>query len=1028
MQIARTHNPLSLDSDLMVSLEPGDIMSPNQVISRLCLEFRRPVICTVNGQIWSRADWDCPVLVRGTIRFIEFPMGGGGGDNNRVIGSILVAVAALAVSMSPLGPFGGLAVSVAGSLLLGYFFPIKAAENGVADTIYSISGSNRLRIDEPYAERFGERKFYPDLAMTPRPRNIDNNQYLYLLLILGIGEFYVNGIYIDKTGTNEYQDIDWNIIPPGADPDISVNWASQEAGGQELSTDWLEFVVNPSGTVITSYEYDILFPSGLVEYDDGGGKRNAKVEIARGVRKIDDRGNAISSWVSLPNIEFWKAVKDPLRYTHQHNVPFDPGPGRYLFRIKRVNAKSTNSKVCDVITLTGLRGLGGKHPAVQGVTMLKLKIKATNSLNGEVASRINVIATRKLLPVTAEGFGASVLPSRSIVDAIAYIATSSNGGQQAHSRLVWDELYSNKVLFDNEKYYFDWGFTSRVSVMDAAGKAAACGMAVPYSPGGLFCLAVDRLQSSVDLKYSGSNSIEKDSLRISHAFKTPDYPTCVRVTYTDPDTWAAQSVDCYTTGGSVENPREIQLEGCTSRDHAYQVGIRMWKELFLTTTSVEFVTGLIGNLPSLFSWAYICDDTVDWGQVGLIVKIVDGEVWTSEPIDFDGEQSGWIIFHLGDGSVAGPYACLPTLQSHVLKATLPAGIKTMAESGSNATTYVFGPQTESTKIFRVMSITPKGRDSVSIMGQIVNQDAYDLTGTVPGIGGNPVDTTPLSSVTIIYGGLNDLNIPSFNVSWLGSVAVYRVEINTGSGYSVFLDNYTGFDASFTVSNGLSISVRVTPYVDGVLDALSQKTVEYVLSPAPTVTAEIDSGTKVISASWSEVVGAESYQLSLIYDGRYMGSSTTTILSKTLTPSDIISTGGPWPQVDIQVTAYFNDGKETLPGVDSVTIMEPLSVPTLNLAALVPDSHLTLSWSVVSDPNGAYWSTSVYYVIYEGTTATFDPETEGVKVYDGPSNTITLWPGLTAPYAHYYKIAAYSKVFGADPDYLSFSGSLEVKQD
>jgi len=1023
MQITNIHNPLSLKSDTMVQLESGDIMSPNQAIARLNLSFRRPVICTVNGQIWSRADWDCPVLVCGVIRFIEFPMGGG--KNVQLLAQIAVASIAIGATIIG-GPFAGMAASIAGSLLLSFLFPVTIPKTpGEPDTLYSVQGSNSLRINEPYAERFGCRKFTPDLAQASHGKYEGNEQYLYMLMIIGIGRYDVEGVYINNTPIGSYQDATYSVIEPGEPCPSGIVWPSREAGGQELTEEWLSFVVNPSGTKAYMIGYDIVFPNGLVWYDKKGNQKTVLVLIRSEVRTIDDAGVPTSDWVLFHLVEYRRSQNTAIRESFSKSSSL--GTGRFEFRIRRVTPDSEAASTSDTVSIFGLRGYGGPHPAVQDVTLLRVRVKATNSLSGDVASMIRVKATRKLLPVLPTGLGTTFEKSRSIIDAVAYMVTSSNGGQQANSLLVWDELYSNKMMFTNERYFFDWGFTSRVSVMEAAGKAAACAMAVPYSPGGLFCLAVDRLQTAVNLKFSGADSIEKDSLKISHVFKTPDYPTCVRVTYTDPDTWEAKSVDCFTLGGSIENPKEIQLDGCTNRTQAYKIGLRMWKELFLTTTSVEFVTGLSGHIPTLFSWAYVGEDSVDWGQTGSIVKIVDGDVWTSEPVDFSGDNVGQIVLWLKNGSVAGPYACLPTLQSHVLKVNIPDDIQTLLDDNTGATSYIFGPQSEDFHVIRIMSISPNGADKIGIMGQVVNVDAYDLSSATPDPGGSIVDIDPLSTMTLTYDGLNEENSPSFSILWSGSSATCRVEIDSGNGvYVILYDNYVGFSVSFTTEYVSEISVRVTPYVDGVLSSTDAKISGYVFLPAPVVTTSIDSSTKVISSSWSTVEGADRYQVTLSHEGDARGSIETTSTGNSVAPIDIIDMGGPWPQVDIQVVAYFDGGKETLPGVDSVTIMVPLSVPTLNLTALVAGSHLTLSWPTVQDPNAAYWSTSVCYVVYEGQTANFVPGSAGTtKVYDGPSNTITLWPNLTAPYAHYYKIAAYSSVFGADPEYLNFSSSLTV---
>lgn len=1031
MQVTYCFNPLSTDNDFIALPDPGEKLSPNDIIARNALVFSRPVLCVVNGDIWGRADWDCPVPADGVVRFVEFPRGGGGSNPLQIIATI--AIVALSIYTGGLvgaaygaawGSLASAGVMIVGSLLLGMLFPYQSQSSrsdlGTPDTVYSVGASNRMRIGEPYAERFGTRKFFPDFAQGSFTRIEGQDQYLYGLFVLGIGHFSGISVYIDKTPLTNYAGSTYNIIQPGNAPAIvtRVCWTCSEAGGQELETTSVQYIVNPRGTVIYSIEYDVLFGSGLVRYDDRGNRQSASVTVAAEVRLVDDYGNALSGWATFHVRTYSAASKDPLRFGNEVGVPL--GGGRYEIKIWRTAPPSESSQTVDRVSLIGVRGFGGNHPAVAGVTMLEVKIKATDQLNGEVASKINVVATRMLYKVVPNLYGlqeANFIPSRSIVDAIAYMVTSSNGGQQPYSSMVWDELFAARTLLDSEGYFFDWSFTSRVSVMDAAATAARCGLAVPFTPGGLFCLALDRVKAAPSLMFSGATSIDKETFKISHDFRTPDSPDFVRVTYTDPVTWMPATVDCVTLGGGTSTPLEISLDGCTDRTHAWKVGIRMWKDILLTVTTVEWTTGLMGHLPTLFSWVAVGEETVDWGQTGIITAVEPGRIWLSEPVDFHGQAEGWLMLQDPDGSTVGPYVVLPTDYVHCVEGVIP-GIETIQNDDLGATPYIFGPVSESVHIVRVMSIAPQGRDKVSLVGQVVNTDVYDLTGTAPSPSNPVVAGVPLISLALQYQGLDGTN-RSFMIAWSGSAQTFRVEVNTGGGYAILQDNYAGYTLAYSTTL-TSVTVRVTPYVSGVLQTASQKTATHTHVPAPTGLNATVNSNKSVTVTWNAVTGANSYQVGILYGGTMVGSRIVTGLTTTVTEGEMIALGGPWAGVTFRVSALVG-GQEGAAAEKSVTLITPLPFPNLYLSAREAN-YIQLTWQVVSDPNGHI----VQYVVYQGASNNFNPSIDPcTKVYDGQSNSVYLWPDMSdPPYEYYYRVAAYN-LYGKEPAYLNFSNTIKV---
>jgi hypothetical protein len=668
------------------------------------------------------------------------------------------------------------------------------------------------------------------------------------------------------------------------------------------------------------------------------------------------------------------------------------------------------TQVVDTCSLVGLRAYGGKHPAYQGITMIEAKIKATNQLSGEVARRINVIATRKLYQVTDTGFSQYLEPSRSIVDACAYIVTSSNGGMQPDSNLVWDVLASIKAQIDDLGYWFDWRFTSRLSVMDACSQIAKCGRAVPYMPSGFFCLVKDDFQELPRMTYT-DDDFDADSLIMTNSFRTADSSTCMRISYTNPDTWQEEKVVCYDPGGSELTPMDISLNGCSSREQAYAIGMYLYRDDWLNRTTVEFTTGLKGHLPSLFDKVAVSGNSIDWSSSGKIAAVEEGLIWLSEPVDFKDEETGKLFISGSDGRMSGPFTVTPTSYAHCVGGIIP-DLKTLKDDNIKASSYLFGPSTIDPLFIRVMGIMPQGRNKVRILGTIVNDAVYDYAGS----SSDPSDTIesidPLEYLSISYRGTGDGKW-IFVSTWMGSATSFKLEIDIGNGFVTVMDYYYHYYYTL-ISHFSELSVRVTPYVNGIIDPDYALTESYTVLDAPTgLTLDSQDNTGIV-LSWDEITSAESYYVSLYSNDLKRGSRSISTHSTTITTAEMLGMGGPWPSVTIHVAAIVA-GEMT--GDATILVEFPsLAAPTgLTLQGLLTAAVL-LSWGTVNDATG--------YKVYMGSVTNFDPETEGTLVYAGISPSALISCSLSTPYDHFFKVAATNDYY-SNVASLVFSTQLEV---
>lgn len=1030
MQVRESWNPLVLDHDReFLCVEEG--LSPNQLIQRYGLPSTRRVLCLVEskygGGYWSRQDWDCPVPNGATVRFVELPRGGGDSNPLQIIATIaLIALSVYTGGLATLafgaavGAAAQAGVLIAGSLLLNMFFGSGAGSDstdvGTPNPIYSINaGGNGLRIGQPFAECFGYFKRFPDLIQLSYVSIENNEQYLYFYMIIGVGHYQIHGVYLDETPLMEYEGASYNILPPGiafipgetpleSIPTIVTNvvWTCPEINGQDISVDWLTVVVSARGTKVEQIEYDVLF-NALVGYNDEGDRYSVSVTIVAEARLVNDEGTATTAWAPVHSRTYSAASKDPLRYSNKVPTPF--GPGRYQFRIRRNAPPSTDTKVANKAVVTGLRGYGPRHPYYGDVTCIEGRVKATDKLSGEVVNKINVVATRKLYPVGLEGFGYDLVPTTSIFDAIAYMVTSQNGGRQPLSFIKWDVLLMLKTNVDYFGHAFNYVFSSQGAVMDACKKAAQCSRMVPYLPGGQFCLVRDDYQALPAATFT-DDDIDEGSLKMTYTLATPDSPTCVRVNFLNPAKWTDDFVVYYDERGSEEITYELTLEGCLSRQQAYEHAAYLYNDMFNNGVNVEFTTGLKGHIPSLFKKLAIGATHVDWGQSGKIAAVEPDLIWLSEPVDFKDQLSGMLYISEPDGSAGGPYEVTPTANPHCVAGTI-LGLKTIQDDDLKASSYLFGPASTQPIYIRLMGIQPQARNKVRLFGTIIDDATYDIPGSAP----SPPDPYP-PGVLLASVALSRSTGDELLASWTGTSTVFKVEVSLGSGYTTIEDPYLGYSITFP-SAATHTTVKVTPYFAQELITAQALTAEVIMTQAPAnivVVTEVDK----VTATWTAVAGAAGYNVAIEEGGVVKGTRYVEATTSAVTMGELAAMGGPWPEFTVQVAAMVGGvlgawGKKDV-------VISPMAAPSTPTLQSTLTSAVIISWGAVTGATG--------YKLYHSSSAGFDPGIEGTLVYNGTNLSATVAVSLTTPYAHYFKVAATNGYYQDVID-LVFSDQLGV---
>lgn len=177
-----------------------------------------PFSASVNAKVLEESDWNQYKFVKGDIVDLVI--------EPKEPATIVLAVIAVVSA--------GIAIYAANQIPDNYNATVPSGSS-----IYDVNAQgNRPRLMGVIPEIAGRHKIYPDLLNQPRKDFINNEQWLYLMMAVGVGEYEINSdeIFIGNTPVSNYSgDIEYTVFAPGADVtghDAHRNiYSSIEVGG-----------------------------------------------------------------------------------------------------------------------------------------------------------------------------------------------------------------------------------------------------------------------------------------------------------------------------------------------------------------------------------------------------------------------------------------------------------------------------------------------------------------------------------------------------------------------------------------------------------------------------------------------------------------------------------------------------------------------------------------------------------------------------------------------------------------------------
>jgi hypothetical protein len=827
-----------------------------------------PTICVINGAPVLRKEWSKRQIgPTDQIQFWSRPQGGGM-TGTQIAG--LAAVLALTVFAPYLGglavgaAFGsaaagmtigatgvtlasvaGAAIALGGTLLIATLLkPKSATQEGGApkDQIFSVSAAgNTVRLLEPINLNYGRVRSFPPYATIPWSEFEGNDQYLNILLSVGLGSYESHQIDSDDTPvwtsgggiSSNFENVQIAFYEPNTNVTLfPLNVvAAAEVSGQQLigqdypsvlPGDWVGgFIVGAPGTTTTTLALDFEFPSGIFAQDSTGTHAySTHVEVE--ARPVDSSGVPTGSYVQIISNVFTYKTKTPQRAT----LKVDVAPGRYQVRARKVNSEinpdqPNGASGSDAMHWSTLKAYLSNTPTSFRTSTIAIRMKATNQLSGQGSHRFAVTRTRKL-PVFNGTTWSAPQATRNPFAAFWDAATNTEyGGNRDLSKMDLDEIYAYWQGADVRGDKFDYEFTGAMPFPDAFDLILKPARSWHKWNGDQLSTVRDEWRTIPQLMITDRETV-RDSAEIDFILNQEDQADAVVVEYLDENTWRPASVQ-FPPENEIEsvNPSRKRIDGIVTRDHAFREAAFLWRQAQLRRKGITLETEYDGRVVGLGSHIAVQSDLpVIWGSSGEVLSVASNQL-TVRPTPAWGSGQHYVNLRNRWGRPFGPImasqgaspniivldytdlAAVETAQAQTLAAVLTRS------SGGDAPSFSLG-----TSLAR--GIVLGGRPSGENMQLIIALDNIDVhAGDLGTIDPTPVSTTPIEPRVPTVSGLQayftqGIAEPILHASWLPSAGAsrYTAQISYDAGVN-WEHAYEGRDNNFTlVVQPANIRLRV----------------------------------------------------------------------------------------------------------------------------------------------------------------------------------------------------------------------------
>jgi predicted phage tail protein len=670
-----------------------------------------------------------------------------------------------------------LGVQMAGMALVGALMPPPQPTSpqtanaiAAASPTYNLQAQgNSARLEAAIPEHFGRLICFPDYAAQPYTEYAGNEQYLYSLLCVGRGHYDLQDVKVEDTDINNFDEVTIETVGPNQQVTLFPTnvISSVEVSGQTLSdTEWVgPFIASAAGKNANFLGFDFVAPKGLYYANDNGSLASRSSSVIVEARAVDINGAAVGDWIVLSGMATysewsdWQSTELPLGSSalqevvatglgsrrmvrtrtllnattpgkqvftaatttpQRYSVRYPVTSGRYEVRVKRGEAEDTSTRAGSALVFAGLRAYLTETRDFGDVTLLAVRMRASNNLSSQASRKINVVAARKLPKWDGSTWSVAqdTVATRSIAWAFAYAAKSIG---MTDAQLDLPGLLTLDATWAARGDTFNARFDNFLSFWEAITKVLGAGRAKPFMQGGTLRVFRDQA-ATVPVAMFSQRNIRKDSFSVNYLMPTEDTADAVDVGYFDETTWTPTRVRANLLDGVTPlKPVKVDLFGVTSRDQAYREGMKLAADNRYRRKIITFSAEMEGYLLSYGDLITIQHDMPAWGQGGEIVSWDAGTktATLSEPLVWS-NGTHYIGLRDKEGKTLGPYQV--TAGADAYRVIIPSLTNFTPYTGSDyeRTHFAFGWADTWSQLARVLSAKPSGSDTVTI--ECVNED------------------------------------------------------------------------------------------------------------------------------------------------------------------------------------------------------------------------------------------------------------------------------------------------------------------
>jgi hypothetical protein len=662
-------------------------------------QFRKglPTILEINGEPVLRRSWARRrIAASDAVRFVSYPLGGGGNNTTKQIIGLTALIAVSAFALWVPGAIGlvGLAayattaaIGIGGSLLINALVsPKQGATNSptaTQDQIYTVQAQgNAAKLGQPLPVWYGRLKAYPDFAATPWGEFVGNDQYLNVLLSPTMGSMAYEALYLDDT-------VFWTpdggisasfpgaqvafyepgetvtLFPTNVDQSVEVSGQQLPDGGGDEGGQYDAgfgplvygatigpFVANPSGTQAQSIAIDIVFPSGCFTVNqDNNNNGYSKCTLLAEYAPCDDAGTQTGAFATLFQVTEQFNSTSPVRDT----IKVDVSPGRYLVRLSRLGINSQSKYGVDTVLWAGLRAFLKGDNSFPDVCTVAIRLKASQSTQGSY--KFGVLGTRKLPVWTGSAF--ELLPTRSNAWAFLDAVTNAQyGSGLSISKVDFNAVVAHDAGCTSRGDTFDYRVTAATAVPEVLDKILTPSRARHFWLGDTVSIVRDEWRD-VPTMLLTDREIVRDSTAVTFTMLGDEDPDAVVVEYVDEETWLPAQVQYppnseFFTSANAETRR---VDGIVNRDQAYRECAFYYLQSIYRRETVEIGTEYEGRAITFGSVIRVQSEFPrNYGYGGGVTSVA-GHTLTLDPAPVWDDGPFYVRLRRPNGTFFGPVLC-----------------------------------------------------------------------------------------------------------------------------------------------------------------------------------------------------------------------------------------------------------------------------------------------------------------------------------------------------------------------------------